>query len=355
MRRFFLSQPSTQAISAVTTAHDTPRQMFKKELIQLGHYVDDDQHAFEVTPALIDNWILQFDRMTANGNEIELPSEHATAGKPDSNNGYLRALYRVGDSLFGNMEMIGQNAIDNAARANVSLQSPEEVDDGKGNVYPQPIEHVAVTTRPRIPGLLPFMPIAASQRRTKETEMDWPKIKAALGIDGEVTEENAQALILSRGTALTKIVTEANALAETLKAETVALTAKLLAAGGEVTKPAAQLVSLSADNREMKIKHLQEAGVITPAVGKKLADIFIGAPGEHAPLKLSLSHGPGDQFDLVVAALAGNNPRELVELSGAQTMTLSHDAQGNDVTCETIAADRAKQAMDADPNVRVTP
>ena len=299
--------PDTQlrfsSTSALVEGDDgVPRRRFRKELIKVGTYVKDSANIeFEVTSDTLRHWEASFAKMKANGVKVSIPSTHAGAGDPDKNRGYVEDMFVDGDSLVMSCEMVGEDAILAAAKSDVSIFSPEELVDGKGNRYERPIEHVAMCTDPVVPGLGEFIPLAAS---LKESKMDLKKLQEAFGIKEELTTENVEALVLSAHADLVKGHEE---LGEKFKALEASISK------GK-TKPDPELIRLSSDNRKMKLDGLVAAGRITPAVCTKLSKLFVDAE----PVALSLSNGTGSQFDLIFDALKENDPVILKEVSGQQ-------------------------------------
>lgn len=301
---------SFSATSAVALdANKVPRQSYRKELIRTGQFVKDSENLdFEVTSDTLKHWAASFQQMKQNGVKVPIPNTHAAAGDADQNRGYVTDMFVVDDSLVMTCEMIGREGIEAAAKCDVSIWCPPKLRDGDGNEYKIPIEHVALCTDPVITGLGDFIPLAAS-KRAKEPNMDLTKIKKALSIAEELTLENAEALILSAHEALTKKLTTLGEQFDAFKAT----------AGDKTPKPDAALVSLSADNRNMKLAALVEAARITPAVRDKLAKLFV----DEAPLTLALSNGTAGLFNEIVEALRENDPVKLGESSKAQTLALS--------------------------------
>ena len=144
-----------------------PVRRFLKELIKAGHYVkESDGLEFDVTPALIEHWAATFARMRANGLNVPVPSGHTHDGA--ANRGWVRHLFRAGDSLYGVVDLVG-DGIPMAATNDVSIYAVPEFTDGHGNRYRWPILHVALCTDPVVPGLGGFLPIAAGSIHPRPT------------------------------------------------------------------------------------------------------------------------------------------------------------------------------------------
>jgi len=141
-----------------------PQRRFKKEVVRVGRYAKMSAgEDFQITRAHLDNWITQFGRMKANGVRVPIPDQHANHGSATRNMGWVDSLWIEGDTLWMACTIIGEDAVNAVARSDVSLQSPPRLVDGKGNVYMQPIEHVALCTNPVVPGLGDFIPLSLSR------------------------------------------------------------------------------------------------------------------------------------------------------------------------------------------------
>lgn len=339
-------------LAAQRTEGGQPVKRFRKELIRTGTYRTADSVHFTVDTEALDNWALQFARMSGNGVKVPVPSGHNTA--PDANRGWMVDIFREDDSLFGIVDLVGEDAIKMAGRSDVSLYSPAHLDDGKGNSYKWPITHVALCTDPVIPGLEGFVPLAASLGKTpvnvpvftayKETPVsfEFKKIQKALGIEETLTEANADKAIVASFSGVTEKI-------GTLMKEVMHLKSDLVKA--KAAKPGEpkpnevdpELLRLSRENHSMRLEGLVAGGRITPAVRDKLSAAFIGEDG--AALKLSLSSGSNKTFDLVLAALADNDPVKLGEKTGGQVLSLSGGlTSGNEQLDEGIQAEMAAAA-----------
>ena len=329
-----------QAISGVSMTKDrVPKRKFRKEIIRAGTYVKDEQE-FEVTHSSLKNWVRQFRAMKRNGVKVPIPLSHEDDGDSDKNQGWVHDLFVEDESLFMTCELIGEDAIGTAARADVSLYSPPSFKDGKGNEYTRPITHVAMTTHPVVPGLGEFVPLAASLKH-KETEMDLASLGKALSLDlGD--KEKAEETITAAFSQLKKDLVGEKEKRGIVEKERDALKAETKK--DNQVEPDPTLISLAADNRQMKLKQLVEAGRITPAVSDKLKTLYLGE--ENKALILSLKTGTQGQFDELVMALSENDPVKLKETSGQQTVALSDSKKGNNGT-NVLLADAEKRAKAA--------
>lgn len=308
------------SLSAIVKAEDgATRGTFRKEVIAVGGYVQEDQGVeFEITLDTLRHWVATFRAMQKNGVKIPILLGHVETA--EANRGWMMDLFTEGKSLVMTCELFDKDVENLVRRNDVSLCSPPEWTDGKGNRYVRPIRHIALTPVPVVPGLSDFVPIAASFGDTDMT-LDLKQLGADIGIEKELDEKNAGTLILD--------------FCKTLKGQVETATGKVTELGKELEtakkepKPSAKkvevdptLLSLAHDNHTMKLDALVAAAKITPAVRDKLAASFIGKDG--AVLKLSLEAGTVSQFDKVVDALKENDPVKLGEQTGAQsTLELS--------------------------------
>ena len=127
--------------------------------------------------------------------------------------------------------------------------------------------------------------------------MDWTRIKEKLAIKEEMTDDNAEALILSQADAFLE---------------------KYLALSHDEAEPMApQLLALSQKDRRRTISDLMRDGKITRACGQKLEKAYVDT--------LELSHGE-DNFDAVTELLRENDPVQLKkERTGPQALSLGND------------------------------
>ncbi len=338
-------QATFAVIGAKAKVDGEPVQRFRKEIIRVGEYIHGDDE-FSITPDVLKHWAVTFAQMKKNGVKIPIPNMHDTSGDPDKNRGWVVDMFVDKDALVMVCDLIGDDAIKAASRCDVSIFSPPELKDLKGNIYEQPIAHVALVTDPAIPGLGEFVSIAASRRAQEIKTMKWENIGKALGIKDDLTAENAEKLICSMAESSKKAVTEQDKLFKAQKKELDALKAKPKAEPKD-EKPAAPdplLLNLAVDNRNMKLDALVEAARITPAVKEMLVKQFIGE--DRAALVLSLQNGTSDQFDKVIEALAENDVVALKAKSGPQVLKL-HREDGKKPNAVIEDAERRAKAATA--------
>lgn len=353
---FILSTPTDkpEPVGSVRFEGGQMVRRFRKELIRTGKYhKPSDDLSFEVTDDALMNWVSTFSLMRANGVKVPVPAGHSN--DPEDNRGWLVDTYVDGDTLVGVIDLVGEAGIALAGTSDVSIYSPGEWTDGKGNRYTRPISHVALCTDPVIPGLSGFIPLAASQGATpvdvpvltlsirKKPNMKLEQVTKALGITQEVTEDNAQDLILSAVGDMTKKRSELEASGVTLVAKVDALQKQLADAGKKPAEPDPLTLTLAHDNCKLKFDGLVEAGKITPAVRDGLQELFIGSDG--GALKLSLSSGQGlNTINGLVEVLAKNDPVKLGEQTGKQLVDLQLSQQP-DPEKDKVAKETVKKTM----------
>ena len=333
----FTGEPG-KAVAAKIVADETPRRKFVKDLIRAGRYVARGTEV-ALSVADLDELAEQTNAFIAAGNDVSVPDGHTT--EATANRGYVREVFREGDTLYGVIEMIGDDGIATAARSKVSINTDRNYTDGKGNVYPHVITHVALTNEPVVPDQNGFVPLAASRggksnralvfslaQQPENTNMEHlTKIAAMLGVEGiesldeaAIVEAIAAAIEGMKG--MSKTATDE---ATAVKAELTGIKASLAKTKAE---PDAMLVKLAAKNRTLELDGLVTGGHITPAVKDKLADVWIGK--DNAGLKLSLDAEGDGRFSAMVDALKQNDPVKLGEQTKAQGVALSRTASGTD-------------------------
>jgi len=321
---YTLRDPHTIACSSVRVENGVPVRRFKKEIARLGKYVQKKKGmSFEITELALNNWVAQFNAMKQNGVKVPIPKGVAhVVDNPEHNHGWVDDIFREGDSLFCSCDIIGEDSIELAMKSDVSLYSPPDYTDGKGNQYQRPITHVALTMYPTIPGLSGFEEVAASLYQ-EEKAMDPKKIAEALGLEtseNEVTEE----MILNGITELNTKVQESQQSVEAAEAKAAEASKKAeetIAASLEGYKPDPLLVKTVGENRKMKIETLHQAGKVTTHVRDLLVDAFVGDD-----LALALANPATDKFDAIVKAIGENDMIELREQTGPQVLELANAA-----------------------------
>ena len=191
-------------------------------------------------------------------------------GDPKNNMGYVTSLFRKDDMLHMTCELIGKDAIEAAAKSDVSIKAESDFTDGDSNVYDRPIMHIAMCTDPVVTGLGDFVAIAASMRGKK---MDFEAIKKALGIEEAVTADNVEAMVLSAGEKLATQIKELEEKVSKLDNAKTVIEASLKDKDKKPT-PDKTLVMLSRKNMALELKGLVEGARLTPAARDKFVQEF---------------------------------------------------------------------------------
>lgn len=273
---------------------DIPSEVFKKEIIYSHEGFEKGDTKFSVVSDVLDHWVTETTRYMENGNQVPIPLDHVDSA--ENNRGWVQKVYREGDSLYADMEFIGEDAILQAGRNQVSLQSPPTYTDGKGVKYTYPITHISLTPRPVIPGLKEFETIAASFVIPKEEpkKVEFQKLPGLLKLaEGqEITED----VILSYIADLQKKVVEPK----------------------KEFPVSPHIVKIMKENRTLKLSQLI-GNRISPPVAEAIEGKYIS----DETLTLSLSQGTEDDFDWWIDVLAKNEPVELKQKTGVQLGVLS--------------------------------
>jgi hypothetical protein len=304
---------------------DTER-VYRKQLIYTGEFEARGQR-FSVDAPTLAHWQETFERMTKAGIEVPVPVEHTR--DPEKRRGTLQKVERAKDSkgrdgLFGFIKFRDAEA-EKLAASNVSIYVPPERPDGKGGKFRRPIEHVALTDYPVVPGLDNFQPIAASLTPEGAEKMSFRDLAKKLKIDlaDNVEDGAVEGAIVSEVGKLRKSVSELTAKVEASKPKP----SDDDKSKSEDAKPAtvsASIVDLATENRTLKLDRLVESSKITPAVRDKLAAQY--CDGEALALSLAVEDGPADGFDTLVEALGENDPVALSESTGPQGVRMIHGA-----------------------------
>lgn len=301
---------------ARTDANGVPVKSYVKDLIRVGTYRDPKLgDTFDVTPDDLDRWVREFDRMNSNGVKVPVPDGHTFDSQ--NNRGYVTGLFHDGSTLFGNIDLIGEDAIRMASRTEVSIYQPVEFTDDKQNKYDRPIAHVALTPVPVISGQGGFVPITASRggtervpvyRLAQETTTMNPQLLAvakALGVDCSAckTDQDLHDAILAKnGGGAEKAVAMARELDETKKALSLARTELEAAKKGDEGETNPRVLKLSRQSRALQLDQL------VPASGSAMK-AFVDAqkkrwcPDDDKALALSLSPSNDALFEGLMADL----------------------------------------------------
>lgn len=315
-----------------------PVERFRKDVLHAGRLSHPaDGWTEDFTPDRLRKIADETRRLIANGHEPHVPAGHVRYADAETNRGWVKSLDVEGDRLFAELELVGADAIKEAARNKVSVFIEPQFQDGKGNKYGEVITHIALTPMPVQTGQDAFVAIAASAEG-KDTinvpvaklaaEPDESKDKAMSLIEmiakltgKQVADEAAAAAALEEWANSMQAMKADAAKAASLAKENEALKAK--AEGKQVEKPSAMVLKLARENREMKLNALVQDGKITPAVRDRLSATW--AAKDSDALALSMDDTSDKRFDEMIAALGENDPVKLGEQTKKQTLAASHD------------------------------
>jgi len=331
-------------------AHGVPVQSFRKDLIRAGDwYKASTGQRFTLTTDDLDRMVAEFGKMSLAGVNVPLPVGHTN--NPEANRGYLRNLWREGGTLYGRLELIGEDAIKLASRVEVSVCVVPEIVAGDGSKFTHAIEHVALVTDPVINGQGKFVPIAASRgaetsqvpvyrlSTTESYSMESLKaIASALGIEPGEMDENALAEAITAAIGAMKTEMEAS------KGTAKEAEAKIAASKSEVEAlklsrglPVANVDAMEskAETVGLKLSRLQETGKVGTVARKRIEALVLGSEGNRPALMLSreVSTAAGlarPLADEILDILADNDPVAVGGKTGSQTIALGRNTPGGD-------------------------
>ncbi len=316
--------------------------LYEKELIYVGNFQDGTKK-FSITENDLNGWVNTFKRMESNGIEVKVPSTHSF--KPDDERGTIVGLEVKKNkegipALYGKIKFFDNIDVTPYINSDVSIEVPDKIVDGKGNVYKYPIRHVALTSYPVIPKLGKFLSLSLIQEG--ENQMDILKaIAEVLGITvTDQTEETLRTQILD---ALKPAMTEegiadvVEKVAEAIVANELVLS-KLKLALAESPKEnhsvivddpekkelQLSLAKLTSENREVKIESLVREGYMTPAAATIAKKQFANGS------VLSLSQDVNQNFDNFIELTKANGKViDMKERTSGQVLSCSMDVQNN--------------------------
>lgn len=133
-----------------------------KPMLRKGVYTHPQRGwTMPVTDRLLSTLLDSFQRMKKVGARPYVPDSH-TKKEADGNNGWVVEMKVEGDTLYGLHQLIGEEARKKAARNMSSVCIKTDFRDGKGNVYPEAIEHNALCPNPVASDLGGFVMLSAS-------------------------------------------------------------------------------------------------------------------------------------------------------------------------------------------------
>jgi len=339
----FLDEGNFTFASAVgSDANGVPTQRFIKDIIHSGSYT----HPLfgwnlDVNVKRMDDWVEKFNAMQKNGVDVEVVVDHREDA--EGVKGYVKEMFREGDTLYCIPEMIGQKGIDLASVVkNVSILVDRDYKDGKGNNYGEAISHVSIVQQPIVSNQNKFVPIAASKGKfitypifllsqgdPKMNKTVLEELKKKLGIEDELTDDNILEMIGGQFETTNKLhktqVGELENQLEGLKLELVESkkAASKISPEVKIDPNLAEQMGVTAEDQ---LNNLIESGKITPASKDIAVKLFIGPSGKRNLMALSLKSGQPSLFSGLVEILKTNDPVELGEK--ANIMALGRNTPG---------------------------
>lgn len=344
-----------------------PVEYRRKEICRAGRTVKDiSGNPFSITRERIDKWIDNFQKQSENGTKVFIPTKHTEILSTD-NRGFVVSMERDGDSLYAVEQLIGADAIKDAARNDQSVYIKSDLQDDQGNVYEgEYIQHVALTPAPQITGLNGFAKVAASRGAdaeavilfaTPENRSDpmsfqlkketAAKLRTKLGVADDVGDEKLAEHAFEKllnpepdataTAAMSKLTEERDALIkerDEQKDKVVAMSRL----NPKVDDDTAFLVGESiATKRDIAVNN----GAVTPAIAKELDKLLMD--GDKAST-VAMSRLPGSSKPLAMRfweILADNKPADLREKTGRQTIVgMSRLTEGGDDDLEGMAEEQ---------------
>jgi len=275
-----------------------PTQTFRKDIVQVGTWVHPGSgETIDISLARIQHWATVGNQMLAAGIKIPIPATHTN--DPEKNRGYVQKFDVQGDKLWMNCELIGTDAIQLAARCEVSISVVPEVKGADGTVYTDAPNHIAMVTDPVIPGQGQFQVIELSRAKALQlaigaSPMELLKTLAAtlgINIDGMADADATNAILnavktLKAGDA--NACDMATTKAALSKAEDQIKALELAAKKPEID---ADTRGILIENVGLKLSKLVDAGQITPAVRTKIETNFNLKGDKAAAVTLSKTAG----------------------------------------------------------------
>ena len=286
-------------------------RVFRKEVIKVGQFYNEGD-PFEITSSDIDRWVAGIEVQLSHGIRIDVPSEHTD--DPDRSRGKVIGAEREGDSMFAYLEFSNDKHAELASTAETSIYSPPSYEVGTtGEVLYRPIRHVALTQDPVVNGLKPFELILSRNPPKRTNQVDPIEFAKSLGLElaADVTPEDATAAIAAGFKQRDDQILE--------------LSKKKAESKKEPETPVdPAMLTLSRDNRTMKIDQLVLSRHITPATAKSLKETHCSDEA----ITLCLSNQVAQkQFEDSMATYGNQTPivadAEDGSSTGPQTLKLS--------------------------------
>lgn len=299
------------------------RLLFRKEAIYRGDFGKLDSSGtgieFNVVSDTLHHWMQSVRQLRRNGVAIPLSKSHETWDSSEDRLGeVLDASVRANDqglpSLFLDILFDDEQSRDIALKGDVSIGSPPIWYDGKKREYQYPLQHVASTAAPVIPGLETWQAIAAAFRAAQPIKgqvMELDDLIAMLGIEVPEeanTDEAKIALIKQKLTELVGKPPEEPAQPPATEDVDMSQGDPPVATPAAPAVPQAKKVTVAFSHAPVLVKTVRDSrlaqldalvtqNIITPAVKQELALAHCSDGG----IKLELSNGSsGNEFDSAI-------------------------------------------------------
>lgn len=307
-------------------------RLWKKAILKTGEFEKSSTgEEFEIDLSFLEHLQTTFQKWTEAGHRVPIPVEHTT--NPEKNRGFAKGLKIEGDTLYSFMEFPRDY---DPSLMDVSIHVPVEE---RG--FKRPLSHIALTSYPVIPGLGRFEAISASLNSAqgdKPVPFDFKKLGTTLKLSEELTEDNAESILLSELKELRKKNGE-------LEEEKTSLETKLAASKtidfSELQETAKKLPGAIAGVKKGRLAALKSLTLgDSPKINKFVMDKLESRYCSEEALTLSLADEDGkSEFDFLMSVLEHNEIPKVGETTGAQDdITLSDKNKATDTKNELAMA-----------------
>ena len=156
----------------------TKAPTFEKEIL-LETVIKKHGREYPITSDFLENCVVQYRRMKQSGVKVNVHSGHNHL--PETKRGEVLDIYtkRRKDGtvgLFGKicfLPHLPKQMLQTLVSNDVSVELPQELYDAKGNLYPFPVQRVAITPDPAVSGMSPFV-------RQRDTAIHVPVLTLSL-------------------------------------------------------------------------------------------------------------------------------------------------------------------------------
>lgn len=292
--------------------------VFRKDVLRAGKYAHPKAGwSASWTDEDLSRFVETFNQMKANGYDVEVTKDHSH--RADDVIGYVTSLEVENSTLYANMEIRGETALDLVSRVrNVSVEIAPSVVDGSGRKYGASIVAVSVVQKPIVTGQGEFVRAASLNAGVPDAdmgiligsgrliepangdrEMDMTKLLSAVGkaIGKDITEQNAEAELTKYSAAQTEAKRQADAhkaSADALQSKVAALETQIktmsVQSYSALSEPAREAIDMRAEAIEERIESLIGKTITVDAdTVKLLSSAILGDSTSRNVLLLSKS------------------------------------------------------------------